>query len=1513
MALRDRHLAAMVWLCFHMACFGAGSEDLCEFASVQAAADAGWYAKASAKGSAQPTLDLISDAKVGRCALEARGVSGQGQYGGLRLVRRVDLSGCGAGDRVAFWVKQNASSGIMVNFGFEGGQHLYRGTKAQPGKWTYVELDMDPAQWDGKGKQWGVATGVGFYTKGFDSKGEHLCLDGLRIRLASGRTLQGLQQEAVADPDRWVFPHETASHWLLGNGQVAFAVSKRTGRVEGGWNVRERSRCLDRLEAEYAVESKASASEATGAHDRVERVLVATPTRVAVQCRNPALAQLRIDKQYDLTADDNKLVRTVTLTHEGAGGDVYATVSSRVWLRRTFRDAGYYMGAGYVGPLVPAPDIADRQRVSRYRISPKGMLLVNRRAGYTLAHYRYRVNGHFLFPWLAKYVETANALYYTPTGWQMGLHTVALRPGRPASIEEHVMILPGTQDDFLARAYPKLPDVAARLKQLQPRPKWREDIKVYAGMGCDEHTLPRTQELVELTDGGHVLILMNLMGPWHDYPSRGPMFGPWGGKITGEYIGELVAKLHALSPRVKVGVYTWLTSATWASRPYKQHPDWYKPLNKDGNFVNLFPGVAANYATHFEKKPCRDYLLKQYADHFRDWDVDCIYLDGSKTMNLIDWQQNTITRDADGEDFWVEMRRVCREAGPDKALFFNGRASLYADISFIEARSEMREANWRDYAGLMACTKSFVSNDPGFVIIPLYWISRLSRTYVNHFLPLGFTPAIGHGSLEALKKLPFITAAYELRPVQQVDVGIQPNWQADPRAKLESYTMRKGQEIILGLIGHYDKATTETVSVDGGKCGFDPKRPVSVWEFDLADPETFQGRAPEAEVKRVYGQTGWFLDRTTAVKGRSALIAKDGRLSCTVALRGRTLKVLALTQARAVVWSVDGLPCHFNLPATRGVQIARRDEHSVEVTCTREHCEVALSVWDSGGARRVQVDGADAEHETVMLGAAWLAKVRVPRGAHTVRWRSKGPSSLATQIALDCPSKVEPGQRLRVGVRGNGPVVLTGLLDGRPVFWDRLAAGEREMGVLVPPAARKGTLVLQAFAGVGEAQASVDLLDKPYSPRLKATLPRTQPPNRKVWDVNKTVRGVKVLRAATSTYHSSLGSPPVAKCDPEKLWFEVGTDNWYTSFLSHSFAGIEAEGLRVVTLDVGNTFYREFSLRATRYHLHPYKRSSRPFAGVMVDYHTPKGYTKRVALSLGLLDMKRSTAQPDWGANRKPGQFVELRKMIDETDRATITIDLSLYAPDGWDGRVWFTPGVDWVAPNRRLIITILSSDAQASGNVTVGTDLAALRASFSKPRVVQVPKATFVPDIDGVMDEETWREAALIQDFVLLGHVGLPRAWTRARLFYDDRNLYFGIQCQEPDRTAPLVGRPNIWRDDEIELWFDVDRDPKTTHQIIVNARGDSLGLLPLGRWQHGAKTAGRAQKGMWTVEAAVPFESLRVRPKPGDKWHFNIARHRPASAKANGELITWAALKSSFRDAADFGTLVFRGTVAK
>ena len=105
--------------------------------------------------------------------------------------------------------------------------------------------------------------------------------------------------------------------------------------------------------------------------------------------------------------------------------------------------------------------------------------------------------------------------------------------------------------------------------------------------------------------------------------------------------------------------------------------------------------------------------------------------------------------------------------------------------------------------------------------------------------------------------------------------------------------------------------------------------------------------------------------------------------------------------------------------------------------------------------------------------------------------------------------------------------------------------------------------------------------------------------------------------------------------------------------------------------------------------LQPYDENS--FAGVFVDYHTPAGYSKRVAISLGLHNKSRLTGGPDWGKLVPPEQYVEM------TSAELKELELGDWAPADWDGRVWFSVVLQNSGPatsiEGRLIMPQTASD----------------------------------------------------------------------------------------------------------------------------------------------------------------------------------------------------------------------------
>ncbi|NKB70305.1 MAG: SUMF1/EgtB/PvdO family nonheme iron enzyme [Candidatus Latescibacteria bacterium] len=168
---------------------------------------------------------------------------------------------------------------------------------------------------------------------------------------------------------------------------------------------------------------------------------------------------------------------------------------------------------------------------------------------------------------------------------------------------------------------------------------------------------------------------------------------------------------------------------------------------------------------------------------------------------------------------------------------------------------------------------------------------------------------------------------------------------------------------------------------------------------------------------------------------------------------------------------------------------------------------------------------------------------------------------------------------------------------------------------------------------------------------------------------------------------------------------------------------------------------------------------------------------------------------------------------------------------------------------------------------------------------------------VDGQLDEEAWAQAPWTADF---GHIvsatayARPHLRTRARLLWDDYNLYAAVELEEPHLVAHVVDKDEeIYDDNDIELFIDVDGDAQNYIELEFNALGtiwDMLlpkeynrGGLP---WSHprvpqsppwnleGMRVAVRAEGSFnypfdtdtgWTIELSIPWTSLAATDRSG------------------------------------------------
>ena len=186
------------------------------------------------------------------------------------------------------------------------------------------------------------------------------------------------------------------------------------------------------------------------------------------------------------------------------------------------------------------------------------------------------------------------------------------------------------------------------------------------------------------------------------------------------------------------------------------------------------------------------------------------------------------------------------------------------------------------------------------------------------------------------------------------------------------------------------------------------------------------------------------------------------------------------------------------------------------------------------------------------------------------------------------------------------------------------------------------------------------------------------------------------------------------------------------------------------------------------------------------------------------------------------------------------------------------------------------------------------VRSSFLLTRSAKVKRTRKAPAIDGKLNDHCWSEKHLLGP--LYGHGGRVCAVepTDVYLSYDDESFYIGVRCTELEKgkiRAFTEGRDDraITSDDSILVFIDADNEEKRMHELIVNPSGTILDQIvafedgnPIRdiKWNGDWKIGLGEEETAWTLEVAVPYETLETKPERGTVWGFNIARIQPKVA---------------------------------
>lgn len=146
-------------------------------------------------------------------------------------------------------------------------------------------------------------------------------------------------------------------------------------------------------------------------------------------------------------------------------------------------------------------------------------------------------------------------------------------------------------------------------------------------------------------------------------------------------------------------------------------------------------------------------------------------------------------------------------------------------------------------------------------------------------------------------------------------------------------------------------------------------------------------------------------------------------------------------------------------------------------------------------------------------------------------------------------------------------------------------------------------------------------------------------------------------------------------------------------------------------------------------------------------------------------------------------------------------------------------------------------------------------------------------PVIDGVLNDDCWREPLGMTGFILLDTARRASEQTTVYVTYDDENVYFAFKCDEPNPDSIAANETKhdqqVVDDDCIELFLDLNRDCKNYFHFIVNSKGvTSDGSVELVDdfidiyydWEPEYEVKTSVDDKHWYVEMAIPFESLQT-----------------------------------------------------
>ena len=172
-------------------------------------------------------------------------------------------------------------------------------------------------------------------------------------------------------------------------------------------------------------------------------------------------------------------------------------------------------------------------------------------------------------------------------------------------------------------------------------------------------------------------------------------------------------------------------------------------------------------------------------------------------------------------------------------------------------------------------------------------------------------------------------------------------------------------------------------------------------------------------------------------------------------------------------------------------------------------------------------------------------------------------------------------------------------------------------------------------------------------------------------------------------------------------------------------------------------------------------------------------------------------------------------------------------------------------------------------------------------------------PQIDGVLDDAVWQQAAPRSGFIQLEPTrGTPATDdTEFRIAYDVHNLYVAFRCYdaEPGKIVNrMTRRGDVYASDVISFFIDPHHDHRTGYKFATNPAG-----VQSDNYRYEDTQRDSNWKGIWWVESnidelgwstefKIPFSNFRFTDKPTQIWGFDVERVN----RRKSEVTVWKQL---------------------